>query len=204
MVRRGGVGGVEGVEETASDEGISESEKPRINDVIPYETVGPVYIKSRLDHTLFIQTHILFDPFYRKSFAPHQSSMSSNSSTTTTSSSLTQDAFLYITTLVRECQHRGGYTLDEAVALHRALANISPASSFSASSSSSSSSTSPSFSAIHVMFQLLNKSQSLGKLSLKEAWTVYNAQEVLLVSSEEARGKENDKTIADNAETVDT
>ena len=65
------------------------------------------------------------------------------------------------------------------------------------------------------MFQLLNKSQSLGKLSLKEAWTVYNAQEVLLVSSETARGvKEegdttsvndtNDADNADNAETTDT
>lgn len=65
------------------------------------------------------------------------------------------------------------------------------------------------------MFQLLNKSQSLGKLSLKEAWTVYNAQGVLLVSSETARGEkeEGDTTIvndtndadnADNAETTDT
>ena len=56
------------------------------------------------------------------------------------------------------------------------------------------------------MFQLLNKSQSLGKLSLKEAWTVYNAQEVLLVSSETARGvkEEGNTTIADNAETADT
>ena len=71
------------------------------------------------------------------------------------------------------------------------------------------------------MFQLLNKSQSLGKLSLKEAWTVYNAQEVLLVSSETARGvkEDGDTTIVndtndtndannadnvDNAETTDT
>ena len=132
--------------------------------------------------------------------------MSSEPSSATTVS-LTQDALLYITTLVRDCQQRGGYTLDEAVALHHALANVSSASSSSASSSSSS--------AIHVMFQLLNKSQSLGKLSLKEAWTVYNAQEVLLVSSETARGvkEEGDTTIvndtndadnADNAETTDT
>ena len=145
--------------------------------------------------------------------------MSSEPSSATTAS-LTQDALLYITTLVRECQQRGGYTLDEAVALHRALANVSSASSSSAfsssaSSSSSSPSSSPSSSAIHVMFQLLNKSQSLGRLSLKEAWTVYNAQEVLLVSSETARGvkEEGDTTIvndttdvdnADNAETTDT
>ena len=124
--------------------------------------------------------------------------MSSEPSSATTPS-LTQDALLYITTLVRDCQQRGGYTLDEAVALHRALANVS-----SAPCSSSS--------AIHVLFQLLNKSQSLGKLSLKEAWTVYNAQEVLLVSTEKARGEKeegdttivNDTNDANNAETVNT
>lgn len=55
------------------------------------------------------------------------------------------------------------------------------------------------------MFQLLNKSQSLGKLSLKEAWTVYNAQEVLLVSSETARGEkeERETTIVDDTDDAD-
>ncbi len=55
------------------------------------------------------------------------------------------------------------------------------------------------------MFQLLNKSQALGKLSLKEAWTVYNAQEVLLVSSKTARGEkeERDTTIVDDTDDAD-
>ena len=55
------------------------------------------------------------------------------------------------------------------------------------------------------MFQLLNKSQSLGKLSLKEAWTVYNAQEVVLVSSETARGEkeERETTIVDDTDDAD-
>jgi len=113
-----------------------------------------------------------------------------------------QEALQYIITLCELCQERGGYTLEEAVQLHDTIHHIhqareSPIQHHSDKTSVSpphQPATTPSKSSlqtsttkeshqtlhIHFLFQLLEKSQKLGHLTLEEAWTVFNAQKIIL------------------------
>jgi hypothetical protein len=119
------------------------------------------------------------------------------------------DAVHYIMMLCKMCQERGGYTLEDAVELHRTLSELSSkntdATTQAASKNenktkngsdravderthSTSSNSFPSLvkpdaldtqSQILFLFELLEKSQKTGHLTLEEAWTVYNAQKII-------------------------
>ena len=78
-------------------------------------------------------------------------------------------ALAFIIDLAVRCQQRGGYSLDEAVALHAAQAYFQKRDRDPADDARDGSRH------LNATVRLLEKSQSLGKLSLEEAWTAYNA-----------------------------
>jgi hypothetical protein len=77
---------------------------------------------------------------------------------------LHKEAVQFMMTLVVACQERGGYTLDEAVQLQKAVQHLRENSSATHEASH-----------VRCVAKLLLKSQSQGRLTLEEAWTTFNA-----------------------------
>ena len=74
----------------------------------------------------------------------------------------------YLLTLLSECNLRGGFTLDEAVKLSKVRADVNARSVRTLHPSE-----------IALVRSMVCVSQSMGKLSLEEAWTAYNALHIL-------------------------
>lgn len=83
---------------------------------------------------------------------------------------LRRQAAIYLITLAETCHERGGYTLDEAVRLAPMVASVDV----------------PGDEALTFVHGLVEKSQRLGKLTLGEAWTAFNAQRLLFGSATNA------------------
>lgn len=125
-----------------------------------------------------------------------------SSETTVPSSVICVDAMRYIISIVTECHGRGGYTLDDAVRLKTSVQAIEehlyvkrthstqhPDTTTTNTINGACSSLSLNHHqhlpdniqySLEFIFRLLYKSQRLGLLSMREAWTVYNAEEILM------------------------
>ena len=83
-----------------------------------------------------------------------------------------QNALTFIVNTVVACQQRGGYSLDEAVQIDAAKRY------FEKRDRGASDDATRGTHHLSMLVRLLEKSQSLGKLSLEEAWTAYNAIQI--------------------------
>ena len=81
-------------------------------------------------------------------------------------------ALSFIVSTVVTCQQRGGYSLDEAVSIHAATTYFG--------TKVRTTDEDGRIGTQHLTFlvRMLEKSQSLGKLSLEEAWMAYNAIQI--------------------------
>ena len=84
-------------------------------------------------------------------------------------------AIYHLIQLACECNVRGGYTVSDAVFLNKLADNIMPA---DKEETQQSEKTVDKDSLLRVL-NLVERSQSLGKLSLVEAWGAYNAIKIL-------------------------
>ena len=80
-----------------------------------------------------------------------------------------EQALGYLLEVAGRCQQRGGYNLEEAVALHSAQKY------FATPDRDPTDDEREGSQHLRRVVQLLEKSQSLGKLTLEEAWTIVNA-----------------------------
>ena len=92
-------------------------------------------------------------------------------------SETTLSALNYVCDMAQKCQHRGGYTLDDAVKLHKSIENIrthSEQQDFTWDIVLKDKTHDMHVNVLYV-FDMLEKSQCRGVLNLEEAWTIYNA-----------------------------
>ena len=86
-------------------------------------------------------------------------------------------ALHYVCNIAEKCQHRGGYTLDEAVELHKCVKNIRTH--YEKDNFEWKTVMEDNTHHVHMnvsyVFEMLEKSQCQGVLNLEEAWTIYNA-----------------------------
>ena len=78
-------------------------------------------------------------------------------------------ALTFIVNTVINCQQRGGYSLEEAMAIHTATSY------FGSQGRDPRQDADLGTKHLTLLVRMLEKSQSLGKLTLEEAWTAYNA-----------------------------
>ena len=100
-------------------------------------------------------------------------------------------ALAHIIDTVCLCQQRGGYTIDEAVRISTAINCFTPTAPSEDSAVAKADATTTvrtdetQTQQLQFQVNMLEKSQSQGKLSLREAWTVYNAIQIFSTPSNE-------------------
>lgn len=100
-------------------------------------------------------------------------------------------ALAHIIDTVCLCQQRGGYTIEEAVRISTAINCFTPTASGEGSAATKADATATARTdgtqtqQLQFLVSMLEKSQSQGKLSLREAWTAYNAIQIFSTTSNE-------------------